>query len=80
MFINHATLQGHQGSQPWRLQLVLMAHCIDFRRYANVLEPFTYGGYPMLVDVMTIDGDDNNFLFPEHAPHSETATELVWLT
>ncbi|KAG0618514.1 hypothetical protein M758_4G070400 [Ceratodon purpureus] len=75
-----ATLQGLQGPQPWRLQLLLKAQCILFSRYGNVLEPFKYAGYPMLLNVITIDREDNTFLSPERAPLLEAATELVWLT
>lgn len=54
----------------WRLQ----AQCILFRRYPDVLEPFKYGGYPMLLDAVTLPDDDtdeagaNHFLAPEKAP------------
>jgi DnaJ family protein C protein 13 len=75
-----ATLQGLQGPQPWRLQLLLKAQCILFSRYGAVLEPFKYAGYPMLLNVITIDRDDNTFLTPERAPLLEAATELIWLT
>ena len=78
--MNQATLQGLQGPQPWRLQLLLKAQCILFSRYGTVLEPFKYAGYPMLLNVITIDREDNTFLSSERAPLLEAATELIWLT
>ncbi|KAL2651546.1 hypothetical protein R1flu_019674 [Riccia fluitans] len=75
-----ATLQGLQGPQPWRLQLLLKGQCILFRRYGDVLEPFKYAGYPMLLNAITVDKDDSNFLSPERAPLLEAASELAWLT
>ncbi|XP_024523013.1 dnaJ homolog subfamily C GRV2 isoform X1 [Selaginella moellendorffii] len=75
-----ATLQGLQGPQPWRLRLLLKGQCILFRRYGDVLEPFKYAGYPMLLQAITVDSEDNNFLSSERAPLLEAATELAWLT
>ncbi|KAG6548512.1 hypothetical protein Mapa_010000 [Marchantia paleacea] len=75
-----ATLQGLQGPQPWRLQLLLKGQCILFSRYGDVLEPFKYAGYPMLLNAITVDKDDSNFLSPERAPLLEAASELAWLT
>ena len=43
---------GGQGPQPWRLLLMLRAQCILFRRYATVLAPFKYAGYPQLLEVL----------------------------
>lgn len=53
---------------------VLQAQCILFRRYPDVLEPFKYGGYPMLLNAVTLPDDSvddteaNHFLGPEKAP------------
>ncbi|CAM6086907.1 unnamed protein product [Calypogeia fissa] len=75
-----ATLQGLQGPQPWRLLLLLKGQCILFSRYGDVLEPFKYAGYPMLLNALTVDNDDNNFLSSERAQLLEAASELAWLT
>lgn len=75
-----ASLQGLQGPQHWRLQLLLKGQCILYRRYGTVLEPFKYAGYPMLLNCITVDKDDNNFLSPERAPLLVAASELIWLT
>ncbi|KAA8535011.1 hypothetical protein F0562_030014 [Nyssa sinensis] len=75
-----ATMQGLQGPQPWRLLLLLKGQCILYRRYGDVLEPFKYAGYPMLLNAITVDKDDNNFLSSDRAPLLVAASELTWLT
>lgn len=75
-----ATMQGLQGPQPWRLLLLLKGQCILYRRYGDVLEPFKYAGYPMLLNAVTVDKDDNNFLSSDRAPLLIAASELTWLT
>ncbi|MQM03981.1 hypothetical protein Taro_036766 [Colocasia esculenta] len=75
-----ATMQGLQGPQIWRLLLLLKAQCILYRRYGHVLEPFKYAGYPMLLNAVTVDKDDSNFLSSERVPLLIAASELIWLT
>ncbi|KAI3932822.1 hypothetical protein MKX01_031804 [Papaver californicum] len=75
-----ATMQGLQGPQPWRLLLLLKGQCILYRRYGSVLEPFKYAGYPMLLNAVTVDKDESNFLTSDRAPLLVTASELIWLT
>ncbi|KAI5320494.1 PREDICTED: dnaJ [Prunus dulcis] len=75
-----ATMQGLQGPQPWRLLLLLKGQCILYRRYGGILEPFKYAGYPMLLNAVTVDKDDNNFLSSDRAPLLVAASELIWLT
>ncbi|GFY80946.1 DNAJ heat shock N-terminal domain-containing protein [Actinidia rufa] len=75
-----ATMQGLQGPQPWRLLLLLKGQCILYRRYGDVLEPFKYAGYPMLLNAVTVDKDDGNFLSSDRAPLLVAASELTWLT
>ncbi|CAI0543147.1 unnamed protein product [Linum tenue] len=75
-----ATMQGLQGPQLWRLLLLLKGQCILYRRYGYVLEPFKYAGYPMLLNAVTVDKDDNNFLSSDRAPLLVAASELIWLT
>ncbi|KAK8644898.1 hypothetical protein V6N13_118759 [Hibiscus sabdariffa] len=74
------TMQGLQGPQPWRLMLLLKGQCILYRIYGDVLEPFKYAGYPMLLSAVTVDKEDNNFLASERASLLVVASELVWLT
>ncbi|CAM8877018.1 unnamed protein product [Rhodiola kirilowii] len=75
-----ATMQGLQGPQLWRLLLLLKGQCILYKRYGQVLEPFKYAGYPMLLNVVTVDKEDNNFLSSDRAPLLVAASELLWLT
>ncbi|PIN24334.1 Endocytosis protein RME-8, contains DnaJ domain [Handroanthus impetiginosus] len=74
------SMQGLQGPQTWRLLLLLKGQCILYRRYGDVLMPFKYAGYPMLLNAITVDKDDNNFLSSDRAPLLVAASELVWLT
>ncbi|KAJ7978844.1 DnaJ-like subfamily C GRV2 [Quillaja saponaria] len=75
-----ATMQGLQGPQPWRLLLLLKGQCILYRRHGDILEPFKYAGYPMLLSAVTVEEDDNNFLTSDRAPLLVAASELTWLT
>lgn len=75
-----ASMQGLQGPQLWRLLLLLKGQCILYRRYGHVLDPFKYAGYPMLLNAITVDKDDNNFLSSDRAPLLVAASELTWLT
>lgn len=75
-----ATMQGLQGPQVWRLLLLLKGQCILYRRHGDVLEPFKYAGYPMLLNAITVDKDDNNFLSSDRASLLVAASELIWLT
>ncbi|KAK4420269.1 DnaJsubfamily C GRV2 [Sesamum alatum] len=74
------TMQGLQGPQTWRLLLLLKGQCILYRRYGNVLMPFKYAGYPMLLSAITVDKDDINFLSSDRAHLLVASSELVWLT
>ena len=51
----------------------MQAQCILFRRYPEVLAPFKYGGYPLLLSAVTLpeDSEESNaahFLGSEKAP------------
>lgn len=75
-----ASMQGLQGPQLWRVLLLLKGQCILYRRYGKVLEPFKYAGYPMLLNAITVDKDDNNFLSSDRASLLVAASELTFLT
>ena len=56
-----------------RAHLCVQAQCILFRRYPEVLAPFKYGGYPLLLGAVTLpeDSEESNaahFLGSEKAP------------
>lgn len=60
-----------QGTQPWRILLILKAQCILFRRYSDILHPFKYAGYPMLLEAVNISEDASaaaHFLNPQQSP------------
>lgn len=40
-------------TQPWRIELILRAQSILFRRYSSVLAPYKYAGYPLLLEALT---------------------------
>jgi DnaJ family protein C protein 13 len=77
---------GGQGPQPWRLLLLLRAQCVLFRRAPDVLQPFKYAGYPLLLQAIALPEDGGqgpagqHFLSAEAAPQLQAATELCWLT
>lgn len=73
-------MQGLQGPQPWRVLLLLKGQCILYKRHGNVLEPFKYAGYPMLLNAITVEKDDNNFLSSDRASLLVAASELTYLT
>ena len=58
----------------WQLWLpAVQAQCILFRRYPDVLEPFKYAGYPMLLQAVALPQQESSqpsshFLGPEQAP------------
>lgn len=70
----------HPKRQPLLLRMkparlhCLQAQCILFRRYPEVLEPFKYAGYPMLLQAVALPQQDQggdpsaHFLGPEQAP------------
>jgi DnaJ family protein C protein 13 len=70
----------NSGPRKWVVQLILKSQCILFRRYPEVLAPFKYAGYPLLLEAITISEGDHRFLSEERAPILETATKLCWLT
>lgn len=60
---------------------VLQAQCILFARYPEVLAPFKYAGYPMLLDAVALpadgdSGDSAHFLGPERAPQLQVRLNL----
>ncbi|GAB4814092.1 hypothetical protein N2152v2_001138 [Parachlorella kessleri] len=73
---------GGQGPQPWRVLLILKAQCILFRRYPEVLQPFKYAGYPLLLQAITLpaNGGAEGAQQQAHFLSPEAAVQLCWLT
>ena len=70
----------NSGPRQWVILLILKAQCIIFRRYPEVLAPFKYAGYPLLLEAITIGEGDHRFLSEDRSPVLEIATKLCWLT
>eukprot|EP00873_Tetraselmis_striata_P041875 jgi/Tetstr1/462139/TSEL_007205.t2 len=80
-----------EGPQQWRILLFIQAQCLLFRRYPEVLEPYKYAGYPMLLDVFALSPGSAaesqqeiksqfDLLSPERVELTKAAAELCWLT
>lgn len=61
------------------MPVVAQAQCILFARYPEVLAPFKYAGYPMLLDAAALpEGDEGaHFLGPERAPQLQACPAAV---
>ena len=60
------------------MPVVAQAQCILFARYPEVLAPFKYAGYLMLLDAAALpEGDEGaHFLGPERAPQLQAGSCL----
>jgi len=73
-----------QGPGHWELlktqRVCVQAQCILFRRYPEVLEPFKYAGYPMLLQAVALpqqeqaDDPAAHFLAPQQAPRLQVTS------
>ncbi len=58
----------------------MQAQCILFRRYPEVLEPFKYAGYPMLLQAVALPQQEHaddpaaHFLSPQQAPRLQVTS------
>ena len=58
----------------------MQAQCILFRRYPEVLEPFKYAGYPMLLQAVALPQQEQtdhpaaHFLAPQQAPRLQVTS------
>ena len=78
-------LAGHMdqdgGPQLWRLELLLQAQCIIYRRYPEVLGEYKYGGFAMVLETFKMaSGRDAAFLSKPDAKLVVLASELCWLS
>eukprot|EP00795_Rhopilema_esculentum_P013369 gene13369-4225_t len=67
------------GPDPENIVLILKAQSILFKRYKDVLEPYKYAGYPMLIKTITMEAADNS-LFSKKTPLLPAASELAFHT
>ena len=54
------------GPDPQRIILLLRAQTILFSRYGDVLKPYKYAGYPMLIKTIQMETQDD-MLFSRYA-------------
>ncbi|XP_041474110.1 dnaJ homolog subfamily C member 13-like isoform X1 [Lytechinus variegatus] len=68
-----------EGPNPENIVLILRAQSILFERYKEVLEPYKYAGYPMLIKTIEMETNDDT-LFSKSAPLLSAASELAFHT
>ena len=67
------------GPDPVRVVLLLQTQSILFKRYSDVLQPYKYAGYPMLIKTISFENDDSS-LFIKSTPLLPAAAELCFHT
>ena len=67
------------GPDPIRIVLLLQTQSILFKRYADILQPYKYAGYPMLIKTISFENDDSS-LFIKTTPLLPAAAELCFYT
>lgn len=67
------------GPDPENIALILKAQCILFKRYSDVLQPYKYAGYPMLIKTIQMETKDEQ-LFSKKDGLLANATELAYQT
>ncbi|XP_039452152.1 dnaJ homolog subfamily C member 13 isoform X2 [Culex pipiens pallens] len=67
------------GPNPNNIVLILRAQSILFDRYAEVLRPYKYAGYPQLIKTIRLETKDDQ-LFSKTVPLLSAASELCYHT
>ncbi|XP_054738081.1 dnaJ homolog subfamily C member 13 [Anastrepha obliqua] len=67
------------GPDPKNIVLVLRTQSILFERYANVLRPYKYAGYPQLIKTIRLETRDDD-LFSKEVQLLSAASELCYHT
>ena len=67
------------GPDPNNIVLVQRAQSILFDRYGDVLQPYKYAGYPMLIKTIQLETEDSG-LFSKSAPLLAAAAECCYQT
>lgn len=68
-----------RGPDPKNIVLILQAQSILFKRYKDVLQPYKYSGYPMLIKTIKMETTDSH-LFSKETPLLPSACELAYHT
>eukprot|EP00051_Salpingoeca_urceolata_P002050 m.46532 g.46532 ORF g.46532 m.46532 type:complete len:2282 (+) comp11866_c0_seq1:73-6918(+) len=79
MFITSRDERDVDGPDAEHLVLILRAQCILFKRHSDVLAPYKYAGYPMLMATISRETDDEN-LFATSVALLRAACELCYFT
>ncbi|KAG1687435.1 DnaJ subfamily C member 13 [Nymphon striatum] len=67
------------GPDPHNILLILKAQSILFSRYSDVLQPYKYSGYPMLIKTIKMETGDTQ-LFSKSIPILAAAVETAYHT
>lgn len=71
--------QESSSPDPNRIVLILKAQSILFKRYGDILEPYKYSGYPMLIKTIEMEVADDG-LFAKETPLLPHSAEVVYHT
>lgn len=67
------------GPDPENIALILKTQCILFKRYSDILAPYKYAGYPMLIKTIQMETRDEQ-LFSKKDQLLTNSTELAYQT
>eukprot|EP00116_Pleurobrachia_bachei_P005495 sb/3465757/ len=67
------------GPNPIHINLILRTQSILFKRYGEVLHPYKYAGYPMLIKTIAVEAADGQLFANEHTV-LPAACELCFFT
>ncbi|XP_038048790.1 dnaJ homolog subfamily C member 13-like isoform X3 [Patiria miniata] len=78
-FLCSKSSKNMDGPNPDNIVLILRSQSILFERYKDILEPYKYAGYPMLIKTIQMETHDDA-LFSKSAPLLIAASELAFHT
>ncbi|XP_071822188.1 dnaJ homolog subfamily C member 13-like isoform X2 [Apostichopus japonicus] len=78
-FLCSKSSKSTSGPNPDNIVLILRAQSILFSRFQEVLEPYKYAGYPMLIKTIRMETHDDA-LFSKSVPLLIAATDLAYHT
>lgn len=67
------------GPDPENIRLILKTQCIIFKNYTEILAPYKYAGYPMLIKTIQTETHDDQ-LFSKKDQLLSNSTELAYQT
>ncbi|KAL5258298.1 hypothetical protein ACHWQZ_G008960 [Mnemiopsis leidyi] len=78
-FLCSKNKQFQSGPSPIHINLILRTQSILFKRYGDVLQPYKYAGYPMLIKTIVAETNDHQLFSNEHTV-LPSACELCFFT